>query len=67
MAAFRAEGRIKVDAEIVHGDSEAARDGWFKPGAGKTDPDTRCLLLIDVRVGNLVICQKRRSVRAQVL
>src|SRR5262249_35246686 len=34
-AAFRAEGRIKVDAELIHGDSEAARDGWFKPGAGK--------------------------------
>jgi hypothetical protein len=36
-AAFRAEGRIKVDAELIHGDSEAARDGWFKPGAGKTE------------------------------
>jgi hypothetical protein len=37
VAAFRAEGRIKVDAEIFHGDSEPARDGWFKPGAGKTE------------------------------
>ena len=28
-----AEGRIKVDAAIFHG----ASDGWFKPGAGKTE------------------------------
>ena len=35
--AFRDEGRIKVDAEMFHGDSEAASDGWFKPGAGKTE------------------------------
>lgn len=28
-----AEGRIKVDARIVHG----APEGWFKPGAGKTE------------------------------
>ena len=27
------EGRIKVDAKIIHG----APDGWFKPGAGKTE------------------------------
>lgn len=27
------EGRIKVDAPIVHG----GRDGWFAPGAGKTE------------------------------
>jgi hypothetical protein len=29
----RTEGRIKVDAGIVHGVS----DGWFKPGAGKVE------------------------------
>jgi formylglycine-generating enzyme required for sulfatase activity len=29
----RADGRIKVDAKIIHG----APDGWFKPGAGKTE------------------------------
>ncbi|MDX2289993.1 MAG: SUMF1/EgtB/PvdO family nonheme iron enzyme [Hyphomicrobiaceae bacterium] len=28
-----AEGRVKVDAAIVHG----AADGWFKPGAGKSE------------------------------
>ena len=27
------DGRIKVDAKIIHG----APDGWFKPGAGKTE------------------------------
>ena len=32
-ALYQAEGRIKVDAKIVHG----APDGWFKPGAGKSD------------------------------
>ena len=32
-AQWRAEGRIKVDAKIIHG----APDGWFKPGAGKTE------------------------------
>ena len=37
LAAFRAEGRIKVDVEIFHGDNEAVQDGWFKPGAGKTE------------------------------
>src|ERR1700686_3377773 len=26
-------GRIKIDAKVVHG----APDGWFKPGAGKTE------------------------------
>jgi hypothetical protein len=30
---MRAEGRIRVDANIVHG----APQGWFKPGAGKTE------------------------------
>lgn len=29
----RTEGRIKVDAKLVHG----APDGWFKPGAGKSE------------------------------
>jgi len=29
----RADGRIKVDAEIIHG----ASDGWFNPGQGKTE------------------------------
>jgi len=32
-ARYQAEGRIKVDAKIVHG----APDGWFKPGAGKAE------------------------------
>ena len=32
-ARYRAEGRIKVDARTVNG----APDGWFKPGAGKTE------------------------------
>jgi len=27
------EGRIKIDAKIIHG----APDGWFKPGAGKSE------------------------------
>jgi len=31
--AYLAEGRIKVDAMIVHG----APGGWFKPGAGKVE------------------------------
>ena len=30
---YRAEGRIKVEAKIIHG----APDGWFKPGNGKTE------------------------------
>jgi len=30
---YRAEGRIKVDAKIVHG----SPDGWFKPGMGKAE------------------------------
>jgi hypothetical protein len=30
---MRAEGRIKLDASIVHG----APEGWFKPGAGKSE------------------------------
>jgi formylglycine-generating enzyme required for sulfatase activity len=30
---YRAEGRIKVDARIVHG----APDGWFLPGNGKVE------------------------------
>jgi hypothetical protein len=30
---WHAEGRIKVEARIVHG----APDGWFKPGAGKVE------------------------------
>jgi formylglycine-generating enzyme required for sulfatase activity len=30
---LRAEGRIKIDAFICHG----ATDGWFKPGAGKSE------------------------------
>jgi hypothetical protein len=30
---MRAEGRIKLDANICHG----APDGWFKPGAGKLE------------------------------
>jgi formylglycine-generating enzyme required for sulfatase activity len=34
---FRAEGRIKVDAAIFHGDSGAAKGGWLKPGAGKSE------------------------------
>lgn len=29
----RAEGRIKIDVKVIHG----APDGWFKPGAGKTE------------------------------
>jgi formylglycine-generating enzyme required for sulfatase activity len=33
VARYRAEGRIKVDARIVHG----APDGWFKPGKGKSE------------------------------
>jgi formylglycine-generating enzyme required for sulfatase activity len=33
VARYQAEGRIKVDAEIIHG----APDGWFKPGAGKSE------------------------------
>jgi formylglycine-generating enzyme required for sulfatase activity len=37
VASFHAEGRIKVDATILHGDSEAAKAGWFKPGAGKSE------------------------------
>jgi hypothetical protein len=33
-AGYHREGRIKIDARwIVHG----APDGWFKPGAGKTE------------------------------
>lgn len=36
-AEARAEGRIKIDASIFHGDTEAARAGWLKPGAGKTE------------------------------
>ena len=36
-ADFRAQGRIKVDARIFHGDSNGARYGWFKPGAGKSE------------------------------
>lgn len=32
-AQYRAEGRIKIDAKIVHG----ASDGWFKPGAGQAE------------------------------
>jgi formylglycine-generating enzyme required for sulfatase activity len=32
-AKWRAEGRIKVEAKIVHG----APNGWFKPGAGKIE------------------------------
>ena len=34
-ATFRADGRIKVKAAIFRGDNEAAKSGWFKPGAGK--------------------------------
>lgn len=30
---YRAEGRVKIDARIIHG----APDGWFKPGAGTTE------------------------------
>jgi formylglycine-generating enzyme required for sulfatase activity len=30
---WHAEGRIKIEARIVHG----APDGWFKPGAGKVE------------------------------
>jgi hypothetical protein len=30
---LRGEGRIKLDASILHG----APDGWFKPGAGKSE------------------------------
>ena len=30
---MRAEGRIKIDANFIHG----APEGWFKPGAGKTE------------------------------
>jgi formylglycine-generating enzyme required for sulfatase activity len=30
---MRAEGRIKVDAEFIHG----APEGWFTPGAGETE------------------------------
>ena len=30
---YRAEGRIHIDAPIIHG----APDGWFKPGAGKIE------------------------------
>jgi formylglycine-generating enzyme required for sulfatase activity len=30
---MRAEGRIKVDANFIYG----APEGWFKPGAGKTE------------------------------
>jgi formylglycine-generating enzyme required for sulfatase activity len=33
VARYRAEGRIKVDARIVHGPP----DGWFNPGAGKSE------------------------------
>jgi formylglycine-generating enzyme required for sulfatase activity len=33
VAPYRAEGRIKVDAQIVHG----APEGWFKPGAGEVE------------------------------
>jgi formylglycine-generating enzyme required for sulfatase activity len=33
LARYGAEGRIKVDAKIIHG----APHGWFKPGAGKTE------------------------------
>ncbi len=33
VTAFRNEGRIKIDAKIVHG----APDGWFKPGAGRNE------------------------------
>jgi formylglycine-generating enzyme required for sulfatase activity len=32
-ANWRSEGRIKIDARIMHG----APDGWFKPGAGKVE------------------------------
>ena len=32
-ARYRAEGRIKIDARVIH----AAPDGWFKPGAGKAE------------------------------
>jgi Sulfatase-modifying factor enzyme 1/TIR domain len=37
VAAFLAEGRIEVDATILHGNSKAARAGWFKPSAGKSE------------------------------
>ena len=30
---YRQEGRIKIDAKIIHG----TLDGWFLPGAGKTE------------------------------
>jgi len=30
-------GRIVIDAKFIHGDSEAARAGWLKPGAGKAE------------------------------
>jgi formylglycine-generating enzyme required for sulfatase activity len=30
---YRAEGRIKVDAKVIHGPP----DGWFKPGEGRTE------------------------------
>jgi formylglycine-generating enzyme required for sulfatase activity len=32
-ARYRAEGRVKIDAKIIHG----ALDGWFKPGAGRIE------------------------------
>jgi formylglycine-generating enzyme required for sulfatase activity len=31
------DDRIKVDARIFHGNSEAARKGYFRPGAGKSE------------------------------
>jgi formylglycine-generating enzyme required for sulfatase activity len=34
---YRAGGRIKVNAAIFHGDSEAARAGCMMPGAGTTE------------------------------
>jgi formylglycine-generating enzyme required for sulfatase activity len=37
LARYRAEGRIKVDARIVHG----APEGWFKSGCGKSEPGVR--------------------------
>lgn len=36
-APWRADGRIRIDAAIFHGDSEAAKAGWLKPGAGKIE------------------------------
>lgn len=35
---YAAEGRIKVDAPIVHGaPTDPSGGGWFKPGAGRTE------------------------------